>query len=858
MLHTALAGLFSIRRVIPTTIPIQSLAGPNNFSVAFGTAFGNNGAGVGLPSTIQATLVGGSIVSMPVLWTGTYNHNVAGAYTITGTPQPIDGTNNDNNVIDTVQITVNVQVFLNIQSINPQVPVTVANGTTFANVPKPSQVTVVLSNGTSRVIDSIWPTNLNGSYNGTVAGSYNLVGELTNLPSDVQNPSTLRPALSVTVSAVSNAAWFVNNVTGNDGNTGTSKAQAFRTITKACQMATPRASGDVIIEVEGTGTPYRECPIPNSGTSASRIVIKSTATRAQISALEVIPNTGWIQDVGNVYRKTFAMPIANFQANVNGNNGILANQIFRNGQMQIQARWPKISSPEQALERSSLRHFYQMGINSITTTSLTDPGLPAFGVDQDTYIWTTGWFLSKTAKLDSRNTNTLNYGSNPLHSDAKFRKSYYVTGHRDLLTQQKEWHYRSSDQTLFFWQEGGGPPSGIIEYKRRNYVFDLTGKSYVSILGFDIIGGEINGNTNTSNNIVDNLRIKNHNHSFLQVSNNNNYTVPLQTGFKLIGSNNVIRNCEFEFCGSEGIWIGPNGIVFNNKFTNMCFEGSYAACITPWAGAGNITISNNTGFRLGRSFVDFGNDRGFHPNIRITMNNIHTFSMVTTDTGATYGWGGIRLDNLRIDHNWFANNTVAGEWRNKHNGVDWHDGIHVCVYFDQAAGGVAGAEAIVDHNIMWDGSVADGYSEIDTHDNPGGRITKWYNNVFGTTNPGREAYFTPRIVAKDIFRNNIFVMNPNFAWLAPSNGNVLNSLLPVQQGSWQPFGNNTFNNNPGFVGPVETGLGYQIASNSPARNIGVHIPGITDGFEGVAPDAGAYEFGQTPWVPGYIAVPYNG
>ncbi len=56
----------------------------------------------------------------------------------------------------------------------------------------------------------------------------------------------------------------------------------------------------------------------------------------------------------------------------------------------------------------------------------------------------------------------------------------------------------------------------------------------------------------------------------------------------------------------------------------------------------------------------------------------------------------------------------------------------------------------------------------------------------------------------------------------------------------------------GFVGnpdkPV-SGLDFRLATNSPAINAGLVIPGVTDGSVGV-PDVGAYEFGGVAWTAG--------
>src|SRR6476620_6572362 len=65
--------------------------------------------------------------------------------------------------------------------------------------------------------------------------------------------------------------------------------------------------------------------------------------------------------------------------------------------------------------------------------------------------------------------------------------------------------------------------------------------------------------------------------------------------------------------------------------------------------------------------------------------------------------------------------------------------------------------------------------------------------------------------------------------------------------------NNLVTSSPGFTNP--TNNDYTLQSTSPAKDYGVAVPGITDGFVGTAPDAGAYEYGGSNWVPGSSVQP---
>jgi hypothetical protein len=51
---------------------------------------------------------------------------------------------------------------------------------------------------------------------------------------------------------------------------------------------------------------------------------------------------------------------------------------------------------------------------------------------------------------------------------------------------------------------------------------------------------------------------------------------------------------------------------------------------------------------------------------------------------------------------------------------------------------------------------------------------------------------------------------------------------------------------------------FQLGDLSPARDYGIVVAGVTDGYLAPNPDAGAYEKGGTVWTAGYTPVAYTG
>jgi chitodextrinase len=605
--------------------------------------------------------------------------------------------------------------------------------------------------------------------------------------------------------------YYVGGTGASDTNPGTS-SQPFATIQKAANVA---IAGDVIKIRSGT---YRETIVPlNSGTTYQ----PDLGATVIISGLNEAGNTGWTVHTDNIYKKTITLPVNGYNASITSNTTLLANQVFKDDAMMFEARWPKINGLDDLLDKTKLRPITSMV--SFGPTSLTDNGLPTFpgGLTGGKLI-INGWFITHTRNINSHNGNTIAYAA---LDSPQYRKFYYVTGKLGLLTQAKEWHYESG--TLYFWQEGGGMPTGV-EYKARNWGFDLRDKSNITIAGLRFFGCEpVTTTTASINIIVDGIRAKHMNHSICSLNDNDNANHNAsQTGTKLIGPNSIIRNSELEYAGSQGIWIGENGRVENNLIHDISYEGNYASGITPWTMTGNQVMTRNTIYRCGRTCIDFGgpteSDR--HLNMDVSYNHLYFYNMLNVDGGAIYSWWLCDLTGTRLHHNWIHDSKAD---KSDPTGLD---GIQTGIYFDQASGPLT-----IDHNVLWNNSESDYYGEIENGErNTGGH--KIYNNTFASGTQ-QYSYVTYDTGAADVQRNNIYRKHIVIAWGAAP-GDITNSLL--------------MNVDPMFIGTGGDGLNYRIQSGSPAIDQGIVLPGITEGSIGT-PDIGAYEFGGEAWVPGYLS-----
>lgn len=859
-----LGGILSKQSSVPpVTRNIIAVINPNPITVPNGTAFGVNGAGVGLPPTVSVQLDDLSFTTLNVTWSGTYNPTTAAAYPISGTIQltPLITNNIIPPIAASCTVTVSALVVYSITSINPQVPVTVPFGTPFASVPKPSQVTVLLSGGGgSRTIDVIsWAP---GSYNGNVAGPYTTLGTLGNYPPDI-TPTSLTASLSITVSATSTANWWVNNVTGLDTNTGAQNSP-FKSIAKAGQMAQALLSGDCIIHIAGTGVDYRETIVPtNSGNANSRIIYRNVpgGPRPRISGFNQLTAGGWtahdLTGGKHIYKKTVTLPVNGYDESAAYDmyrSNIVANQFLKDETIQVEARWPKINPGTADLFEHSK---YKNGIdysNGFNMRDLTDPALSTLPNLVNGYLRCNGWFSEETRKILTHVGSKITWSLqiwDDLYSKAA-RKRYYVTGLLSLLSAPGEFHYQNG--TLYYWQVGGGVPTGNFEYKARNFGFDLRGRKYITIKGIEFTGCDpvITSEGVTSQNIIiDNTKARYMDHYVIHPRVQwQGVGMCQQFGSKLVGDDCQFINNEWFDSAGTSLWVGNRCKVHNNLMHDIGYAGYWGNAVSNWGTVDGVDVQWNTIYRTGRSSYDFGFNFGVAPgsskhyNCIVANNDFSQWGKLSGDVGATYVWGQCVLTGLQYRDNWIYN---AGQPDRGDVGV-------ICgIYFDQSTG-----PGNIYRNICWLTSACDMYHETWNEERP--HKGNWganasaqlnvYNNTFGNTsgspahdNPSQvfpRSYVAYRSAPFDRGRNNIYVSQ-----IVVSGGDIANSVMPGE--------------NPQFIGGdrnVLKGKYYRISSTSPARGRGVAtFPGATGGTITAHTDAGAYPFGAVPTTPGYVAVP---
>lgn len=787
---------------------------------------------------ILATGDGSHTLTFPGNWTitGTFNANVsqqislyyngAGIVGSIVTYQPIIDpleTELDEAIVTTEvpnQLNLTFNEAVNITSDGWAVDASAA-GVTIGGVSGSGTTTIVFT--LSRAI--LYSETVTVSYDPTVVGSVttDLAGfelaEITDFPVTVPDPPPpVTQDCDITVCA-----------SGCD----------FTTITAANAAADP---GDIICIGNGT---YRET------ITVADNDVTFTATTGEnpiISGLEVVGTSGWTVHSGNIYKKTITLPVNghNTSSTANpyiGNTTILANQIIRNGDMMHEAREPDITSIDDLMKWQSYKlysdaqGFKQTQIND-ATLPLTPPAL----VGGMMVSW--GWYVNAAGTISAHDNSGPGGverivfpsvgGTSGLETYK--REAYYVTNVLGLLDVEKEWHYASG--TLYFYQPGGGSPSGTIEYKARNWGFDIRGRSNVKIIGIEFIGVDpVVGNSSSTNALVQGTTATYLNHHVrhdVSLWSGIFYGMAYNLGSKLLGANSVFKDNVWDVSASTMLWMGANCRVENNSFTRSLYAGNGGGTLIQWENEGGQVITRNTIDNTGRNCIFFGVPfNGSHTNMEISYNKMYNFGTITGDGGATYTAGQTNTTGLNYHHNWIFEGKTR---RNPPVPANF------AIYFDQASG-----PGTIHHNVVWSTAAntsqfTDIYHEITNEHRTSGTLLNIYNNTFASTNiyeAGVDAsYLTWVTSSQDVQRNNIYrrPININFTGGVGNNQNYLLS-----------------GTNPIFVGDGSTGdgLDFRLQSGSPAINAGQVIGGITDGSVG-APDIGAYEFGGEEWVPGYV------
>ncbi|SPE52387.1 putative Alpha-1,3-galactosidase A [Verrucomicrobia bacterium] len=490
-----------------------------------------------------------------------------------------------------------------------------------------------------------------------------------------------------------------------------------------------------------------------------------------------------------------------YQAPVTWSLGAGYDQVFVDGAMVHQAQQPAYGNGD----------VFHPGTAVVSVSSNNVISSAAWSGKPDNY-WAGAWFVGgvdlmwawQTARVISSTGSTITV--DPATETSPWFSGNgrgFLWGQLDFLDADNEWQLQTNanTNTLYLRIAGGADPSThTVEMKSRNWCVDFNGQSYITVSGLNLSAGAVRVVGN--GNVLQGCRAQFLSH-FLGFNSGYAEDGGVQQGGGVVisGTSNIVRNCTLLNTAGCGVKSsGTSNLITRNLIYNTDYSGTYAACLVIEGNRDTVTF--NTAHSSGRDILRPGG-----AGLDIRFNDLSDPGRLCLDLGVIYAWGvlsqGTGGPGTRIAFNWI------------------HDNLHPVpsplIYLDNYD-----ADFIVDHNVCWNSG---GDAGVRINGPALGHLI--YNNtLFNCSDVGTFTY------------QQWPTSNPNPAFwtnsvyqYAASNNLFLSASPATQLVNW-------------------TNEDFQLAPGAPAIDAGVVIAGFTDGFQGRAPDLGAYEFGALAWRAG--------
>jgi hypothetical protein len=594
--------------------------------------------------------------------------------------------------------------------------------------------------------------------------------------------------------------YHVDASKGDDSNPGTS-TNPFKTIQRAADVM---SSGD-ICEIR-TGI-YRETVTPKADNLTFRA---ASGTQPTISGADAI--SGWSLHSGKIYKAPMGWDL-----------GKGKNQIFVNGQMMLEARWPNTPSLDPVRSELASCDSGTTNVSDGTTGTLVDAELPNVNLTEATLHIGSGYNWSAfTATVTSQAQGQISLAFHYPQKDSWYRirgpferwgisfpgNSYFLTGTLPLLDSAGEWYF--ANNTVYLWSPDNAlPQTQLVEAKVRNWGFNLEGRSQINIEGINLFACGLITNASTNNCTIKKIKAEYVNH-FTITDFNRWATFNYEYGVVLDGANNSILDSEIAFAANSCVTLkGTQQTVKNCQIHDAGYGGALGAPLMVASRTKNHVISYNTIFNASREVI-------FHHQsytLTITHNNLYNAGLEFDDGGVTYcfdtdGRGTEIAYNLIHDNYAHTRLLCSG------------------IYLD----GTYGKNFSIHHNVIW------GVGVGMTFNGSKNNILIYNNTVDAERSAigGNMSDSTGGDASGTILRNNILLPRDSF----PGVGHTADHNLDSDTKQY-------------FVDA--SNHNYQLTSQSPAIDagttsglslktdiLGTSIP------QGGGPDIGAYEYTDSP------------
>src|SRR4051812_39580270 len=476
--------------------------------------------------------------------------------------------------------------------------------------------------------------------------------------------------------------YFVST-SGDDGNPGTLGAP-FRTIQQAADVAD---AGDTVFIRGGT---YRETIRPaHSGSASSPITFKPYDNEGvTVSGADVVG--GWSDYSDNIYRARQGWDL-----------GPGDNQVFVDGRMMTEARWPNTT-----LDVSHPRLATADALSATVNGARSKADLRDAALTQPDGYWDgatihvapgEAW-VTQTGTVTDYSKGRLLYTYQQMNERYEVPEKgdhYYLTGKFQALDSAGEW-FRDPDGSLYLWPpDGDSPTRHTVEAKRRDLAFDLRGRSGVRVDSLSVFAATIATDADSDSITLTGLDARYVSHYSVMPTG---WTRPDTTGIYLLGTRSVLRDSVISFSAGHGVAVGGSGNRVENVVVHdVGYAGANDAGINV-RGPGQV-VTRTTVYNAGRCGIKIG----YATDLTLTHNLIHDVMLQTTDGGGIYTYG-TDAKGSEIAYNVIYNSRSEGFGA-------------VGIYLDNFS-----SDYVVHHNVVWN---ADHALKM----NPTSRDNQVYNNT---------------------------------------------------------------------------------------------------------------------------------
>jgi len=612
------------------------------------------------------------------------------------------------------------------------------------------------------------------------------------------------------IASAPKAAELYVSPAGNDSNPGT-REKPLETIQRAAEVA---KAGDVCLVGRGT---YRETvKLSESGEEGRMICFRAEpGEKVVLDGTEPIAGE-WKLHKGKIWKTGVDRRFE---------------QLFVDGRMMFEARWPNIRFKDILSRKGWARTGEGSRYGKIVDPELAKTGndwtgaLATLNAAHQFYTW------SRRVTSHEAGSDTLSYPKNLAGITHYADKTgpweddfYYLSGKLEALDAPGEWFLDAETKTLYLWTlDGDSPAEHEVAAKARTYGIEGRGLKHVSIEGFELFGCTLRLE-DCEHVTVDGCHLLFPTYA-RELTDLGEPRKPTASTY-VSGEHNVVRNCSLALSNAHGLLVlGPHNLVENNLVHGVCWNGSlqYTAirCLSrpgrTGEEAGYTTVRRNTALNCGNAIVAVG----YMPNYLVEYNHIYDGGKACKDVSLLYTQLPL-IEPSIFRYNW----------------------VHGC-HSDHIALGIRGDDQTrgltVHHNVVWD---CDWFGIIVKGD----RNRVYNNTVLGS---GRfDVLLRSQAEPKKPWRKQwplLKVQNANTECF-----NNVGRKISSSHARLQPLigehGNNYTGPTPMLVDPEH--LDFRPREGSPLVDAGRTIEGVTDGYQGKAPDVGAYERGGEHWKPG--------